>query len=130
MRASRRRWWAGKIPLAEQFAEAYSFCARYRRIVSIAQFATYDYRPSRRQHESVCKLIRDAARDRAPSKPPADTPPVTRSDPVPPPQSPSSPGTVPNGPAPSPTPQPKPTPTPTPAPVPILPLPTPPPLPV
>jgi hypothetical protein len=124
----RRAWWKGGIPLAEQFAEAYSFCARCRRIVSIARFATYDYRPSRRQHEAVCKLIRDAAGDRAPSTPPADAPPVTRSDPVPPPQPPSSPGTVPNGPVPSPTPQTKPTPTP--APVPIPPLPTPPPLPV
>ena len=25
--AHERRWWAGKIPLAEQFAEGYSFCA-------------------------------------------------------------------------------------------------------
>src|SRR3954462_11695254 len=27
LRAHKRRWWAGRIPLAEQFAEAYSFCA-------------------------------------------------------------------------------------------------------
>jgi hypothetical protein len=25
--ARKRRWWAGKIPLAGQFAEGYSFCA-------------------------------------------------------------------------------------------------------
>ena len=127
----RRAWWKGSIPLAEQFAEAYSFCARYRRIVSITRYASYRYRPSSRQHEAVCRLIRNAARDRTPFTPPADAPPVTRSDPVPPPQPPSSPGTVPDGPAASPTPKPKPTPTatPTPEPVPIPPLPTPPPLP-
>jgi len=135
----RRAWWTGKIPLAEQFAEAYSFCARYRRIVSIASFSSYRYRPSRAQHAAVCELIRDAARDRAPSAPPANAPAVTNPDPAPPPQPPPGPGTVPNGsgppPRPSPTPAPRPTATPAPGPgapappPPPVPVPTPPPLP-
>ena len=65
MRAARRKWWAGRIPLAEQFAEAYSFCARYRRIVSIGRYASYHYSPSRGQHRSVCSLIVAAARPQA-----------------------------------------------------------------
>jgi hypothetical protein len=31
------KWWRGKEPLAEVFGEAYSWCARYARIVSIAR---------------------------------------------------------------------------------------------
>ena len=57
MRGKRRAWWKGRIPLAEQFAEAYSFCARYSRIVSISRYSTYEYRPTRKQHASVCRLI-------------------------------------------------------------------------
>jgi hypothetical protein len=129
MGAGRRRWWAGKTPLAEQFAEAYSFCARYRRIVSIGRFATYHYSPSRGQHRSVCSLIVAAARDRKPAAPAPHAPPVTRADPVPPPQPPATPGTVPGSGA-KPTPSPSPTPTPTPSPGPALPpVPTVPPLP-
>ena len=101
MRAPRRRWWQGKIPLAEQFAEAYSFCARYRRPIAIGRFATYDYSPTRSQHRKVCAVIVDAAADRAPAAPAPDAPPVTRADPVPPPQPPPS----------RPKPKPKPTPT-------------------
>jgi hypothetical protein len=129
MHASRRRWWAGRIPLAEQFAEAYSFCARYRQIVAIGRFSTYHYRPSRSQHRSACALIVAAARDRLPAAPAPQAPPVTRADPVPPPQPSSAPGTVPGG---KPKPKPKPTPTPTPGPRPIPtvpPVPTIPPLP-
>jgi hypothetical protein len=127
MRAGHRRWWAGKIPLAEQFAEAYSFCARYRRIVAIGRFSSYHYRPSRRQHRSACGLIVAAARDRLPAAPPPQAPPVTRADPVPPRQ--PSPGTVP-GSKPRPKPKPAPTPTPTAGPVPTVPpVPTLPPLP-
>ena len=118
MRATRRKWWAGRIPLAEQFAEAYSFCARYRRIVAIGRYATYDYGPSRRQHRSVCALIVAAARDAAPAVPAPQAPPVTRADPVPPPQAP--PGSVPGGTA-KPKPKPTPTPTPTPRPAPTIP---------
>jgi len=124
MRAKRRKWWAGRIPLAEQFAEAYSFCARYHRIVSIGRYASYHYRPSRRQHRSVCGLIVAAARDRVPAAPAPQAPPVTRADPVPPPQPPPSPGTVPGGrPRPTPTPSPAAAPAPTLPPVPSLPLP-------
>jgi hypothetical protein len=125
MRAPRRKWWQGKIPLAEQFAEAYSFCARYPRIASIGRYASYSYDPSRGQHRRVCALIVAAARDRAPAAPPPQAPPVTRADPVPPRQPPPSPGTVPGSPS---QPKPKPTPTPTPTATP-RPLPPPPPLP-
>jgi hypothetical protein len=90
MRAPRRKWWQGKIPLAEQFAEAYSFCARYNRPIAIGRFATYDYSPTRGQHRMVCQLIVDAAQDRAPAVPAPETPPVTRPDPEPPPQPPPS----------------------------------------
>ena len=131
MHAGRRKWWAGRIPLAEQFAEAYSFCARYRRIASIGRYASYRYNPSRRQHRSVCRLIVTAARDRAPAAPAPQAPPVTRADPVPPPQPPTTPGTVPGSGKP-PKPKPTPTPTPQPAPVPappLPPIPPPPPLP-
>ncbi len=129
MRAPRRKWWAGRIPLAEQFAEAYSFCARYPRIVAIGRYASYEYSPSRRQHRSVCKVIVAAARDRAPAAPPRQAPPVTRADPVPPPQPPPGPGTVPgSGSKPRPTPTPTPTATPRPAPT-VPPVPTIPPLP-
>jgi hypothetical protein len=118
MHAGRRRWWQGRIPLAEQFAEAYSFCARYKRIASIGRYASYHYSPSRGQHRSVCKLIVAAARDRTPPAPAPQSPPVTRADPVPPPQPPPGPGTVPGSP---PKPKPTPTPTPTPRPAPTVP---------
>jgi hypothetical protein len=118
MRARKQPWWKGKVPLAEQFAEAYSFCARYQRIVSISRYATYEYAPSRRQHTRVCRLIVAAADDRAPAAPPPQAPPVTRSDPQPPPQPPTS--TVP-GSGGKPQPKPTPTPAPSPAPVPTLP---------
>src|SRR3954469_8270115 len=83
LRAYKRRWWAGRIPLAEQFAEAYSFCARYRKIVSIARYSTYRYRPSRSQHTKICGLIVKAADDRQRPAPPPQAPVVTRSDPTP-----------------------------------------------
>jgi hypothetical protein len=93
-----RRWWKGTIPLAEQFAEAYSFCARYRTIVSIARFATYRYRPTSRQHVSACALMRRAAGDRRKAVPPRVLPLYTKPDPVPPPQPPGSPEVVPGNP--------------------------------
>src|SRR3954447_6461500 len=86
LRAHKRRWWAGRIPLAEQFAEAYSFCARYRKIVSIARYSNYRYRPTRRQHANICALIVKAAGDRQRPAPPPQAPVVTRSDSTPPPQ--------------------------------------------
>src|SRR3954463_16089195 len=54
MHAGRRRWWAGKLPLAEQFAEAYSFCARYRRIVAIGRVSTDPSPPSPAPHPPPC----------------------------------------------------------------------------
>jgi len=82
--AHTRRWWAGKIPLAEQFAEGDSFCARYSGIVSIARYSNYHYRPTRRQHAKICALIVKAAGDRKKPAPPPQAPVVTRADPVPP----------------------------------------------
>jgi hypothetical protein len=99
----KRTWWKGTIPLAEQFAEAYSFCARYRKIMSIARFATYRYRPTSRQHVSACALIRRAASDRKKAKPPTLLPRFTKPDPVPPPQPPDSPDAVPGMAEPAPT---------------------------
>jgi hypothetical protein len=122
MHAARRKWWAGRIPLAEQFAEAYSFYARYRRIASIGRYASYHYSPSRGQHRSVCRLIVAAARDRVPAAPAPQAPRVTRADPVPPPQPPPGSGTVPGSPSqPKPKPKPTPTPTATPRPAPTVP---------
>jgi len=125
MRAGKRRWWSGRIPLAEQFAEAYSFCARYHRIVSLVRYSSYRYRPSSRQYSSVCALIAAAPRDRAPAAPAPQVPPVTRADPVPPPQPPAASDTVPGSGGSRPRPTPTPTPTPQPAPTvpPIPPLP-------
>ena len=65
-------------PLAEQFAEAYSWCARYARIVSIARYSSYDYRPTARQHKRICKLVRSAAGDRRAAAKPPVLPVVTR----------------------------------------------------
>ena len=120
MRAGRRRWWAGRIPLAEQFAEAYSFCARYRRIISIARYANYHYRPTSEQYAQVCALIVRAAGDRRHAVPAPHAPPVSRADPSPPPQPP--PNTVPGSSGgPQPEPRPTPTPRPTSTPVPTIP---------
>jgi hypothetical protein len=142
MRAPKRKWWAGAHPLAEQFAEAYSWCARYARIVSITRYSSYRYRPTPRQHKRICRLIVRVAGDRAPSERPPDTPVVTRphAPPAPPPstapgvvpgdperdpgpQEPENPSKPPPKPTPTPTPRPKATPTPTPRPVPV-PVPT------
>ncbi len=46
MRRPHAQWWKGKIPLAEWFAEAYSWCARYSRIVSVDRYAIYSYDPT------------------------------------------------------------------------------------
>ena len=82
MRRPRALWWSGKVPLAEWFAEAYSWCARHARIVSVARYAIYGYNPTPAQHRETCSLIRRAARDR---KPPAaaPAPPIVTRDPAP-----------------------------------------------
>ena len=119
MGRKRAKWWRGARPLGEQFAEAYSWCARYARIVSIARYSSYDYRPTARQHTRICELVHAAAVDRRAARKPVDLPPVTRPhDPPPPPPS-EAPGTVPGDPKRDPAP------TPTPTPRPVLPLPTP-----
>jgi hypothetical protein len=121
MGRKRAEWWRGARPLGEQFAEAYSWCARYARIVSIARYSSYDYRPSARQHRRICKLVHAAAADRRAARKPTVLPPVTRPhDPPPAPPS-EAPGTVPGDPRRDPSP----TPTPTATPRPVLPLPTP-----
>jgi hypothetical protein len=121
------RWWRGKLPLAEWFAEAYSWCARYARIVSIRRYAIYNYRPSASQHRQVCALIKQATRDRKPPVPPK-SPPVVTGDPTPPAPPPVSPGVVPGDPSrdpgPAPPESPNATPTPSPTPAPVLPLPS------
>ena len=119
MRRPHAQWWKGKVPLAEWFAEAYSWCARYARIASIDDYAIYSYDPSPSQHRATCALIRRAARDRTPPVPPP-RPPIVTEDPAPPAAPPVAPTIVPGdpardpGPAPSENPTTKPTPTPTP----------------
>jgi hypothetical protein len=131
MRRGRARWWRGRLSLAEQFAEAYSWCARYARIVSISRYSSYRYRPSSKQHKAICRLIVRAARDRTPARRPGDVPVVTGPHPPPPPPPSTAPGTVPGDPEHDPGPQQpedpnaKPTPTPTPTPTPGVPLPLP-----
>ena len=64
MRTPYRRWWSGKRPLAEWFAEAYSWCARYSRIVSVDKYAIYDYDPTL---EAASRLVlADQARSARP----------------------------------------------------------------
>ena len=65
-----RPWWSGKTPLAEWFAEGYSWCARYTRIVSVKRYAIYDYNPTPGQHSKLCSLIRRAAHDSTPPQAP------------------------------------------------------------
>jgi hypothetical protein len=81
MRRPHAPWWTGKVPLAEWFAEAYAWCARYSKIVSVEEYAIYDYDPTPAQHRSTCSMIKRAARDDTPpSAPPR--PPVVTGDPA------------------------------------------------
>jgi hypothetical protein len=79
-----RKWWSGSTPPAEWFAEGYSWCARQSRITSLQAAALYRYDPTPSQHRRLCALIRGAARDRTPPKPPP-APPAVTDDPAPPP---------------------------------------------
>jgi hypothetical protein len=121
MRRPHARWWEGKTPLAEWFAEAYSWCARYSRIVSVSRYAIYDYDPTATQHRDTCSLIKRVARDRTPPAP-APAPPVLTGDPTPPTSPPVTPAVVPGDPVRDPGPAPvenqatRSTPTPTPTP--------------
>ena len=92
VRAPRRKWWAGRIPLAERFAEAYSFCARYPRVIAIGRYAS---RPRRSRAPTRCRH-----RSRGPTRVPGSQP---RPQPTP-----------------TPTATPRPVPTPLPVPVPTI----------
>ena len=98
MRRPRALWWSGKVPLAEWFAEAYSWCARHARIVSVARYAIYGYNTTPAQHRATCSLIRRAERDR---KPPAaaPAPPIVTRDPAPNAAPPTARAVVPGDPA-------------------------------
>lgn len=97
-----RGWFSGSTPPAEQFAEAYSFCARYRRIKSIRAYTTYGYDPSPASHREACALMKRAAKPEGGRAQPAPNPPATISDPnPPPPQPPDDPGTQPDSPVPA-----------------------------
>jgi hypothetical protein len=99
---ARQGWFTGQRPPAEQFAEAYSFCARYRRIRSIRAYATYGYDPSPREHLAACRLIAAASKPHSAPPQPPPNPPPTIADPQPPPdQPPSDPDTQPDSPPPS-----------------------------
>jgi hypothetical protein len=124
MRRPHAQWWKGKIPLAEWFAEAYSWCARYSRIESVADYAIYDYDPTPAQHRSTCALIKRAARDKTPPKPPS-APPVVTGDPAPPAAPPVGPVVVPGDPKRDPGPTVLESPMVTPTPSPRAPTPTP-----
>jgi hypothetical protein len=53
-------WWTGRTPLAEWFAEGYSWCARYARMASVGRHTLYRYRPTKTEYTRVCALIRSA----------------------------------------------------------------------
>jgi len=95
-----RGWFSGRMPPAEQFAEAYSFCARYRRIRSIRAYTTYGYDPSPSTHRTACALIKRAAKPDGRRGDPAPNPPATITDPNPPPQPPDDPNAEPDSPLP------------------------------
>jgi hypothetical protein len=44
------QWWTGRTPLAEWFAEGYSWCARYARMASVGRYALYRYRPTKTEY--------------------------------------------------------------------------------
>jgi hypothetical protein len=128
----RRGWWHARgVPMAEWFAESYSFCARYEKIRSLEDYASYRYRPKPRHHRKACALIERAAIDSQPPEPPRNPPPATP-DPAPKPSPPPEPGVVPGDPERDPGPQDHEDPDgpvpglPAPAPTPPVPLPTPP----
>jgi hypothetical protein len=97
-----RGWFRGPNPASEQFAEAYSFCARYRRIHSLRGHTTYGYDPSPKEFEKTCRMIRNASRTPKPPQPPPNPPSQPTNDPEPPPQPDDDPDTVPGLPLPGP----------------------------
>jgi hypothetical protein len=69
MHLRRSGWFSGRRMPAEWFADGYSLCALGRRMHARG---LYGYRPTRRQHRAVCRLIKRAAapRGRKPQRPP------------------------------------------------------------
>lgn len=79
-------WFSGRVAPSELFAEAYALCARFgMRRPAAARLgytgSVYGYRPSRRRHSAVCRLIVSAgtrSRGGQPAPSPAPgAPPVT-----------------------------------------------------
>jgi hypothetical protein len=124
-------WFEGTVPAAEWFADGYKRCAFSRRLPAGARATLYGYRPTRRQHARVCRLIRAAAKPRGrPPQRPSNPPPVIEV--APPPPQPNRPGEGPAcspvdelltgcDPTPAPAPAPAPGPAPPPGPLPALP---------
>lgn len=79
-----RGWFSGRVSASELFAEGYALCSRFgvhRPSVSRLGYtkSVYGYRPSRRQHRAVCRLIErvgTAGRRTPVARPPAGAPPV------------------------------------------------------
>jgi hypothetical protein len=90
MHLHHHRWYTGRQPAAEWFADGYSLCAMGRSIRT-ARRTAYGYQPAPRQHAAVCRLIVRAAapRGRRPQQPVA--PPAVIEPPAPPPEPPPSP---------------------------------------
>lgn len=90
-----RGWFTGAGPPAELFAEGYALCSRFgprRPAASKLDFtrSVYGYRPTRREHRSVCALIQRAGAPKRHGKRPkpqrpADTPPLIEQQPPQPP---------------------------------------------
>ena len=78
MRRPHSAWWTGKVPLAEWFAEAYAWCARYSEIVSVVQYAIYDYDPTPPQAPPEPPVV---TRDPAPPALPRVSPVLVPGDP-------------------------------------------------
>jgi hypothetical protein len=97
-----RPWYRTPNSTAELFAEAYQFCARYRRIRSVRRYSAYGYDPTPAEHRAACRLIKRAAKPGSPPPQPAPNTPPATSEPNPPPseQPPEDPDHEPDGPLP------------------------------
>ena len=90
---------SGSCPLAEQFAEAYSWCARYTRIVSITPVLQLPLPADRAPASRIVQADQaGGAAIAAPSAPPPAPPVVTGPDPPPPAPPSIAPGVVPGDP--------------------------------
>ena len=85
---SRRPWYRGLNPPAEQFAEAYALCSLRTRIKARVT-GGYGFVTGPRRHRRSCALINGTVRPKSPPpSPPPNPPPVS----LPPPQSEPAPG--------------------------------------